>query len=154
MPIRTFFAFGFALCALISGCSEMRNDTGTISKRIGELVHTPGATEVDLRALPTFGWEYFYVSKPGVTREEVCKLIGAGRNTCGRIVRIEKAPDDHVYLMFGLNGQLTHIELHALANGRFDMQIPTEGFPKSKAIFRVRRSSSGSGNDTILLEPK
>ena len=148
------FTVGLVLCALIASCSEMRNNTGIISKRIGEIVHTPGTTEVDLRALPTFGWEYFYVSKPGVTRDEVCKLIGAGRNVCGRIVRIEKAPDDHVYLMFGLNGQLTHIELHDLANGRFDMQIPAEGFPKSKAIFRVRRSSSGSENDTILLEPK
>ena len=154
MPTRAFFTLGFAICALIAGCSEMRNDTGTISKRIGELVHTPGTTEVDLRALPTFGWEYFYVSKPGVAREEVCKLIGAGRNTCARIIRIEKAPDDHVYLTFGLTGQLTPIELHAVANGRFDMQIPTEGFPKNKAIFRVRRSSSGSGNGTILLEPR
>jgi hypothetical protein len=138
----------------MAGCSEMRNDTGTISKRIGELVRTPGTSEVDLRALPTFGWEYFFVSKPGVTREEVCKLIGAGRNVCGRIVRIEKAPDDHVYLLFGLHGQLTHIELHALANGVFDMQVPAEGFPKSKAVFRVRRNSSGSDHDTVLLEPK
>ena len=154
MPIRMRFTVGLVLCVLIASCSEMRNDTGIISKRIGEIVHTPGTAEVDLRALPTFGWEYFYVSKPGVTRDEVCKLIGARRNVCGRIVRIEKAPDDHVYLLFGLNGQLTHIELHDLANGRFDMQIPAEGFPKSKAIFRVRRSSSGSGNDTILLEPK
>jgi hypothetical protein len=118
------------------------------------VVHMPGAKEVDLSTLPTFGWEYFYASSPGATREEVCKLIGAGRNVCGRIVRIDKAPDDHVYLMFGLNGQLTHIELHALANGRFDMQFPAEGFPKSKAVFKVRRSSSGSTVDTILLEPK
>jgi len=132
----------------------MRNDTGAISKRIGELVHNAGTKEVDLRALPTFGWEYFYASKPGVTREEVCKLIGAGRNVCGRIVRIEKAPDDHVYLLFGLNGQLTHIELHAVASGRFDMEFPATGFPKSKAVFTVRRSSSSSGADTIYLEPK
>lgn len=132
----------------------MRNHTGTISKRIGEVVHTPGSTEVDLRPLTTFGWEYFYASRPGVTREEVCQLIGAGRNVCGRIVRIEKAPDDHVYLMFGLKGQLTHIELHALVNGQFDFDFPAEGFPKSQAVFRVRRSSSGSGADAVLLEPK
>ena len=154
MPLRTRLTVGLVLCALIASCSEMRNDTGIISKRSGDLVHTPGTTEVDLRTLPTFGWEYFYVSKPGVTREEVCRLIGAGRNVCGRIVRIEKAPDSHVYLIFGLNGQLTHIELHDLANGRFDMQIPAEGFPKSKAVFRVRRSSSCTENDAVLLEPK
>ncbi|HET9395742.1 MAG TPA: hypothetical protein VFO36_06765 [Nitrospiraceae bacterium] len=143
-----------ALCALSLSCSEIRNDTGTISKRIGEVVHTPGAAEVDIGKLTTFGWEYFYASKPGITREEVCQLIGARRNVCGRIVRVERAPDDHVYLIFGLNGQLTHIELHALANGQFDMQFPEQGFPRSKAVFAVRRSSSGSGNDSILLEPK
>src|SRR5262245_42409969 len=154
MPLWSRPALLLALCALSLSCSEMLNDTGTISKRIGEVVHTPGATEVDLGKLTTFGWEYFYASKPGITREEVCKFIGAGRNVCGRVVRIEKAPDDHVYLSFGLNGQLTHIELHALANGRFDMQFPEQGFPRSKAVFKVRRSSSGSGTDSILLEPK
>ncbi|TDP06332.1 hypothetical protein DFR39_1095 [Roseateles asaccharophilus] len=56
--------------------------------------------------------------------------------------------------MFGLHGQLTHIELHALANGQFDMQIPPEGFPKSNAVFRVRRSTTGAGQDAIFLEPK
>jgi hypothetical protein len=154
MGLRARLGVGLLLCAFAAGCSEARNETGTISKRIGELVHAPGTTELDLRTLPTFGWEYFHVSRPGVTRDEVCKLIGAKRNACGRIVRIEKAPDDHVYLMFGLNGHLTHLELHDLANGRFDMEVPAEGFPRSQAVFRVRRSSSGSGKDAILLEPK
>lgn len=148
------FLIGLALCMQLTACSEATNGTGTISKRIGEVVHTPGATEVDLRKLPTFGWEYFYVSKPGVTREAVCQLIRASRTTCGRIVRIEKAPEDHVYLLFGLNGQLTHIELHALANGQFDMQSPEESVPKSKAVFNIRRSSSASGVERIVLEPK
>lgn len=154
MPRPLNYLCCLALAVPLLGCSEASNGTGTISKRIGDLVHTSGAKEVDLRKLPTFGWEYFYVSKPGASREEVCNFIGAGRSVCGRIVRIDKAPSDHVYLMFGLNGQLTHIELHALANGQFDMQIPAEGFPKSKAVFRVRRSSTGSGTDAIFLEPK
>lgn len=154
MPMSIRFVFCLAVWVQLLGCSEASNSTGSISKRIGELVHAPGATEVDLRKLPTFGWEYFYVSKPGASRDEVCQLIGAGRSVCGRIIRIAKAPDDHVYLMFGLHGQLTHIELHALANGQFDMQIPPEGFPKSNAVFRVRRSTTGAGQDAILLEPK
>jgi hypothetical protein len=154
MQDRMRFAVVVLLSVFSFGCSEMRNDTGTISKRIGEVVHTPGSGEVDLSKLTTFGWEYFYASRPGITREEVCKFIGAGRNTCGRIVRIEKAPEDHVYLIFGLNGKLTHIELHALSNGQFDMQFPKNGFPRAKAVFKVRRSSTGSGTDAILLEPK
>jgi hypothetical protein len=140
-------------CAVVAGCSEATNGTGMISKRIGEAVRQPGATQIDLTKLTTFGWEYFYISKPGATREEICKFIGAGRATCGRIVRIDKAPDDHVYLMFGLNGQLTHIELHALDNARFDMNIDENGHPRSKSVFKIRRSLSGSGNDQFLLEP-
>jgi hypothetical protein len=139
---------------LTIGCSEARNGTGSVSKRIGEVVHTPGSTDVDLGKLTTFGWEYFYASKPGATREEVCRFISAGRNVCGRIVRIEKAPDDHVFLIFGLNGQLTHIELHAVENGQFDVQFTDPGHPRGNSIFKVRRSSSGSGKDNILLEPK
>lgn len=139
--------------ALALGCSEVRNSTGTISKRIGELVHTPGSTEVDLGKLTTFGWEYFYAFKPGTTREEVCQFIGAGRNVCGRIVRIEKAPDDHLFLIFGLNGQLTHIELHAVENGEFDMKFAEDGHPRSKSVFNVRRSVSGSDKHRIFLEP-
>lgn len=150
----TSFASLLLASALALGCSEARNSTGSISKRIGEVVHTPGATEVDLSRLTTFGWEYFYALKPGTTREEVCKFIGAGRNVCGRIVRVDKAPDDHMFLIFGLNGQLTHIELHALENGQFDMHFTEQGHPRSKSVFRVRRSSSGSGKDVIFLEPK
>jgi hypothetical protein len=124
-----------------------------ISKRIGEAVREPGAKRIDLTKLTTFGWDYFYISRPGATREEVCKFIGAGRAVCGRIIRIEKAPNDHVYLMFGLNGQLTHIELHALENGRFEMNIDENGHPRSKSVFKIRRSPSGSDKDQFLLEP-
>lgn len=140
--------------ALALGCSEVRNSTGTISKRIGEVVHAPGANEVDLGKLTSFGWEYFYAFKPGTTREEVCRFIGAGRNVCGRIVRVEKAPDDHMFLVFGLHGQLTHIELHAVENGQFDLQFGEGGHPRSKSTFKIRRSHSGADKDRILLEPK
>ena len=148
------FAAVIAIVLSALSCSEAMNNTGTISKRIGEVVHTPGATEVDLTKLTTFGWEYFYAFKPGTTREAVCKFIGAGRNVCGRIVRIERAPEDHMFLVFGLNGQLTHIELHAVENGRFDMQFPENGYPRNKSVFKVRRSSSGSEKDVVFLEPK
>jgi hypothetical protein len=82
MPLYSAFcrSLPVALALVLLVCSEMRNDTGAISKKIGEIVHSPGAKELDLRTIPTFSWEYFYVSKPGATREEMCKLIGAGRN--------------------------------------------------------------------------
>lgn len=137
----------------IVGCSEATNGTGMISKRIGELAHSPGAAEVDLGALTTFGWDRFYAFKPGTTREEICAFIHAGRYSCGRIVRIERAPADHMFLVFALDGQLTHIELHALANGQFGFQFPESGVPRSAAVFRVRHSLSGS-EDILLLEPK
>jgi hypothetical protein len=134
-------------------CSEMRNSTGTISKRIGDLVHEQKATTIELGSLTSFGWEYFFAFPPGTTREEVCALIQAGRNVCGRIIRIERAPDDHMFLLFGLNGNLTHVELHAVKNGRFDITFTGAGHPRSKSTFRVRRSSTSGTTDNITLEP-
>lgn len=137
----------------LAACSEATNGTGTISQRIGEAARTPGATEVDLGKLTTFGWDRFYTLKPGTTREQVCEFVNAKRNVCGRVVRIEKAPADHMFLIFALGGQVTHIELHALANGQFDFAIPESGFPRASSIFKVRHNSSGSG-EIIWLEPR
>lgn len=137
--------------ALLS-CSEARNGTGMISQRIGKAVHSDRAKEVDLTKLTTFGWAYFYAFKPGTTRDEVCKFIDAGRNTCGRIIRIERAPDDHMFMIFGLNGQLTHVELHAVENGIFDFEFKDGGHPREKSVFKVRRSSLASGKEAIYLD--
>jgi hypothetical protein len=142
------------LAVALAACSESRNSTGMISQRIGQAVHSDRIQELDLAKLTTFGWAYFYAFKPGTTREEVCKFIGAGRNTCGRIIRIERSPDDHMFLIFGLNGQLTHVELHAVENGIFDFEFLDGGHPREKSVFKVRRSSSASGKDTIHLEPR
>jgi hypothetical protein len=143
-----------ALLGALAGCSEWRKGTGIISQRIGEVVHTPGTTTLDLARLTSFGWDRFFATEPGITREEVCRLVGAARNVCGLVVRIDKAPEDHVYLVFTLQNRVTHVELHALANGRFDMQFPAGGLPRGRAVFRVRRTSIGAGSgDTIVLEP-
>lgn len=141
-------------CALMCGCSELLGGTGMISKRIGEVVRTPGSTEVDLTKLTTFGWDRFHVVKPGTSREEVCQLIEAGPDICGSIVRLEKVPDDHEYLVFGLDGRLTHLELHALANGQFVLRPNERGYVRARSVFQIRRSSNGAGKETISLEPK
>lgn len=138
-----------ALVAL-AACSEVSNGPGSISKRIGETARAQD--EVDLRKLMTFGWDRFHALKSGTTREEVCAFIGADRRHCGRIIRIERAPADHMFLVFSLEGRLTHVELHALANGRFDMAIPPEGFPRDAARFKVRRDTTGAG-EALWLEP-
>ena len=152
MPLVRF-VIAIAVAALALGCSEATNGTGSISKRLGEVARTPGVREVDLGQLTSFGWDRFYALKPGTTREEVCEFIGAKRNVCGRIVRIERAPADHMFLVFALGNHLTHIELHALENGQFDFTFPAAGQPRSASVFKVRRSASGSG-EVIWLEPK
>jgi hypothetical protein len=139
--------------AIAAACSEATNGTGSISQRIGDVARTPGTTEVDFGKLTTFGWDHFYALKPGTTREEVCKFIGAKRNVCGRVVRIERAPDDHMFLVFALRDQLTHIELHALANGQFDFSFPDTGITRSASVFKIRHSLSGSV-DILWLELK
>jgi len=143
--------FALFLAALLAGCSEGRNSTGMISQRIGEVARTPGATEVDLGKLTTFGWDRVYVFKPGATREEMCKFMGANRNACGRVIRVERTPDAHVAMVFDLQGQVTHFEFHALANGQFDVAFGDHGIPRSAAVFRIRRST---GIGDIRLEPR
>jgi hypothetical protein len=142
------------LIPLLSACSELGNGTGQISKRIGEVTHDPAAREVDLSKLTSFGWEYFYFFKPGTSREDICKFIGANRTNCGRVIRYDRVPSDHMALFFGLNGNLTHTELHALGNGEFDMPVTEHGHPKSRSVFVIRRLSVGTSQDRIVLEPK
>ncbi|RZL33925.1 MAG: hypothetical protein EOP35_16805 [Rubrivivax sp.] len=141
---------GLCLCLSFVACSEIANGPGMISQRIGDLVRDPAAKEVDLGKLTSFGWYRFVVFKPGTKREEVCDFIGAGRNQCGRIVRYTVVPEDCVALAFALGNQLTHTELHALANGRFDFTPPPAGQPREASVFRIRRETPGR----IWLEPK
>lgn len=150
MSALTHCFAAITLVVLAAACSEATNGTGSISKRLGETARAQD--EVDLRKMMTFGWDRFHVLKPGTTRVEVCAFIGADRRHCGRVVRIERAPADHMVLLFSLGGQLTHLELHALANGQFDMTIPPEGFPRDAALFRVRRNATAAG-EALWLEP-
>ena len=140
--------------ALLSACSELGNGAGQISQKIGQVAHDPSARELDLSKLTSFGWEYFYFFKSGTAREQICQFICANRNNCGRIIRYETVPEGYVALFFGLNGNLTHTELHAIANGEFDFSVGEDGYPKEKAIFSIRRASTGTGQDRILLEPR
>jgi hypothetical protein len=144
-----------AVAMLVAGCSELGAGTGQISKRIGEITRDPSSREVDLAKLTSFGWEYFHYFNPGTTREEICTVIGANRNQCGRIIRYERVPATHVALLFGLNGNLTHTELHALENGEFDMPpLKQGGYPKSASVFTIRRGAGGTDSGRIFLEPK
>jgi len=142
MQLRLTFP-ALTLIILMLGCGELGNDTGMISQRIGQAVREPGTREVDISKLTTFGWEYFYFFKPGTPRETICSFIGANRNNCGRVIRYDKVPATHVALLFGLNGSLTHTELHALANGEFDFELPKDGVRKAQSVFQVRRTAGG-----------
>lgn len=140
----------FTLCLAAAGCSEVANGPGMLSQRLGERVRDPAATEVDLAKLTSFGWDRFVIFKPGTTRDVICNFIGAKRTQCGRIIRYTVVPDDCVALAFALNDQLTHTELHALANGRFDVAPLPGGLRREASVFRIRRETS----QRIWLEPK
>ncbi|MBP6902426.1 MAG: hypothetical protein KBC73_20220 [Burkholderiaceae bacterium] len=149
MPLLLRLLHGLVPCLVLMACSEVSNGTGSISQRLGERLRTPGTQEVDLGQLTSFGWDRFYVFRPGSTRTEVCRFIAAPRTACGRIIRVEQAPEGHVFMIFGLGPQLTHVEMHALANGRFDLDFPEAGLPRQRAVFRVRRSG-----EAWRLEPR
>lgn len=144
----------FFLCTvafLLASCSEATNSTGSISKRIGEAGRTPGAREVEIAKLTTFGWDRMYVFKEGATRDEMCRFLNAPRPVCGRVIRLERTPEDHVAMVFDLRGKVTHFEYHALRNGRFDVSFGENGIPRSATVFRVRHST---GTGEIWLESK
>lgn len=144
---------GLVAAMLLVACSEMGNDTGQISQRIGDQAKNPDTKEVRLAELTSFGWDRFFVFNPGTKREEICEFIGAKRPSCGRVIRYESVPRTHVALVFGLGHQVTHTELHALANGRFNLPPSEHGYPKETAVFRLRRTLSGSEQE-IWLEPQ
>lgn len=138
------------LCLTVAACTGAPNRPGMISERIGELVRDPAVRVVDLGKLTTFGWDRFVVFKPGTPREAICEFIGAGRSTCGRIVRYLAVPDDCVAIAFALDNRLTHIELHALANGRLEATDPPRSQPRETAVFRIHRETS----ERIWLNPR
>ena len=149
--MRSLASFAIPALAVLVACSESTNSTGMISKRIGEAARSPEVTEIDLGSLTSFGWDRFYVFKPGTTREDMCKFLGATRNVCGRVIRVEKTPEAHVAMVFDLRGQVTHFEFHALENGRFDVSFGENGIPRSTTVFKVRRST---GTGELWLELK
>ncbi len=144
-PVALAFAF--------VACSELGNDTGQVSQRIGELARNPQTRQISLADVTSFGWDRFFVFQPGTKREEICQFIGAKRTNCGRVIRYESVPATHVALVFGLGNQLTHTELHALANGRFDLPPSERGYSKEAAVFKVRRALAGAEQE-IWLEPQ
>jgi len=140
------------LAVALAACSELGNDTGQISQRIGEMARNPETKQIRLAELTSFGWDRFFIFNPGTKREQICEFIGANRTNCGRVIRYESVPPTHVALVFGLGKQLTHTELHALANGRFELPPSERGYPKDAAIYKVRRSLSGTEQE-LWLEP-
>lgn len=142
-----------AVCAL-AACSEVTNGTGLISQRIGEAVREPGVREVDIARFTTFGWDRVRYLPSGTPRDEVCRAMGANRKYCGRVIRYDAVPADAVTLLFWLDGQLTHTELHALANGRLDFAPGGDGLPRASAVFRVVHRVQADGHDDIVLAPR
>ena len=149
--MRSAVLAALAVAILTPSCSESVNSTGTISKRIGDAARQPDVNEIDLGSLTTFGWDRVYVFKPAATREEMCRFLGANRNVCGRVIRVDRTPEGHVAMVFDLRGQVTHFEFHAFNNGRFDASFGENGIPRAAAVFKVRRST---GTNEVWLESK
>ncbi len=140
-------------CGALSSCGLAADSAGQISERIGGIARSPDSRELDLAGLTSFGWDRLFVLKAGTPRSALCRFIGAKRNQCGRVVRFEAVPAGHQALVFALaDGQLTHLELHAEANGRLDVDIPAQGLPKARCRFKVRHVASTGQEPQAVLE--
>jgi hypothetical protein len=143
-----------ATAMVLFGCGELMGGAGPISKRIGELARETTAKEVDLGKLTTFGWDKVYFFKSGAPKKEVCEFIQADERECPRIVRHESIAGESMTLVFSLRDSLTHVELHLLENGKFDITPTKDGLPREKAIFKIRREIGAEGKSVYWLEPK
>jgi hypothetical protein len=137
---------------VLAACNMAPNSAGQISERIGLVANDPSTKELDLTRLMTFGWDRLHLFKAGTTREALCAFLNAGRNACGRVVRYEVVPADHVAMLFTLGDQLTHLELHALANGVLDVSSPPGGLPREACVFTVRHVASTGTAPVAMLE--
>ncbi len=142
--MKTLFATLATVIAalLLVACGEIAGGVGQISQKIGEQVSDPSVKEIELAKLTSFGWDKVYFFKPGTSRKDICAFIGARPGQCERVIRYEAVAPDSMALVFGLGSQLTHVELHSLANGRFDLASTGEGLAKEACVFRVRREES------------
>lgn len=140
------------LLLLLSACNATSNSAGQISERIGQVANDPASRQLDLPKLTTFGWDRVHFFKAGTTRDELCRFLNAGRNVCGRVVRYEVVPAEHVALLFTLGEHLTHLELHALSNGVFDVDFNAGGLPRSACVFQVRHTAGATPG--ALLVPR
>jgi hypothetical protein len=135
-------------------CGELSSGAGQISQRIGEAASDPSVKEVDLGKLTTFGWDRVYFFKPGTPRKEVCVFIAARDGLCERVIRHQSVAGESMTIVFALKNQLTHVELHSLSNGRFDVTPTEAGMPREASVFKVRREPSTDGKAILWLEPK
>ena len=142
------------VASAVAACNVAPNSAGQISERIGQIANDPSNKEVDLTKLTSFGWDRLFIFKTGTSRDEICKFLNSNRNTCSRVIRYETVPSDHIAILFVLGYQLTHIELHALSNGEFDVDPGPSGLPKSSCIFKVRHVASTGATPVAHLEPK
>lgn len=150
--LATFAAF-LATLALLA-CGEIAGGVGQISQKIGETVSDPSIREIDLGKLTSFGWDRVYFFKSGTARKDICAFIRARPGQCERVIRYESVAPESMVLVFGLGGQLTHVEQHSIANGRFDLDATSEGLPRKACVFKVRREASSDGKPSIWLEPR
>jgi hypothetical protein len=58
---------------MLAACGELGNDTGQISQRIGDLARNPETKQINLAEVTSFGWDRFFIFKPGTKREEICR---------------------------------------------------------------------------------
>lgn len=142
------------LVASLIACSEVTGGPGQISQKLGAATSDLSAKEVDLAKLTSFGWDRLFLFKAGTQRKEICQFIGAKPGLCERVLHFESVPAESMALLFGLQGQLTHAEVHSLSNGRFDVTPTEAGIPKEACVFKIRRDSSPDGTTTVWLEPR
>jgi hypothetical protein len=153
--MRPVLASLLAFAALgTSACSDPFGGAGHISKKIGDMARDSNVSTIEVARLTSFGWDHMHFFKPGASKQEVCDFIGADKRVCDQIVRDESREGVSMTIAFSLKHRMTHVELHLLENGRFNIRPTAEGVEKSAAVFAVHRETAPDGKTVIALEQK
>lgn len=148
-----FLLIGIVL--FLSGCSDLLNPSGPVSKSIGHEIRQKGIRLIDIAKLTSFEWDELYLFGPYALSEDMCKQLGIAHQECKSKLTASSTDDNEMVLVFRNKGQIVHVEKHSRFYGDFTPLNFTQPLTPSNAIFSAEpKGVATSGKTWYLLRPK
>jgi hypothetical protein len=146
--------FLFLLCGLLVSCDPSGYLSGPVGKALRNEVRERKQREIDLVSMVPFKWDELFLFEPYSPRSEVCKELRLKESECSSIVKSESTDDGQMLLVFKLEAQIVHTEMHIRFNGDFTPLDFKQPITPTTAKFRVQEEGhSASGKPWLRLRP-